>query len=227
MENHTNAVFLPDPIEIERARRLESRANQGLRSEGFLRDSLAPFAGTSLASRAQAAYEYAKAIKYTHAGLSSAAYLAHPISVACMTLELLSPPDENATVLALLHNVFEVSSVPEQHIVERFGQSCADAIKVLTVDRTQTSRDYTIAYYHKLSQLPRWARVVKVFDKLDNLFVLGLNPDEQTRAAYLADIEAFILPMAAVDMPHLLQYLKLLIADCRKVGFIDIGTFKS
>jgi (p)ppGpp synthase/HD superfamily hydrolase len=138
-----------------------------------------------------------------------------------MALTILRPPDEMATVLALLHNLLEVSKISAGEISEHFGQPLANAIVDLTVDRTQTTHDYTVAYYRKLMDLPRWARVIKVLDKLDNLFVLCLNPNEQVRNSYLADIEEFVMPMVTADLPHLVLYMRALIADCRKLGFLN------
>jgi (p)ppGpp synthase/HD superfamily hydrolase len=218
------ATGLPDAIDKERQLRLRSLENEGAESESMLSAALAPFAGTALASRVRAAYEYAKTIEYEHAGLSPAAYLAHPVRVACMALQLVRPPDEDATVLALIHNVFEVSTVPEQEIARHFGDRFVHAMRTLTVDRCQTTRDYTVQYYRRVDTLPRWARVVKVLDKLDNLFILCLNPDDDVRTAYLADVEEFIVPMAAADLPHLVPYMRDLVANNRAVGFLETGT---
>jgi hypothetical protein len=61
-------------------------------------------------------------------------------------------------------------------------------------------------------------RVIKILDKLDNLFVLCLNPSDEVRHQYLADIETFVLPMVASDLPALLPYITALVNDCRAVG---------
>jgi hypothetical protein len=68
---------------------------------------------------------------------------------------------------------------------------------------------------------PLSARVVKIVDKLDNLFVLGLNPDASVRKKYLAEIEDFVLPMAAATLPRLITYMRDLVQDCRLTGFIE------
>jgi (p)ppGpp synthase/HD superfamily hydrolase len=219
-----NDLPMLDSIENERLRRLRSRANNGEESEASLKTSLSPFSGTNLAEKTWRAYEYAKSVDYEHGGLSSAAYLAHPVSVACLALKVVRPPDENAAVLALLHNLLEVSKISEHEIAQRFGNSIAVAIRQLTVDRSQSTHEYTSRYYQALQSLPKWGRVIKVLDKLDNLFILCINPDAHIRAAYLADIEEFVLPMANADLPHLMPYLKSLVADCRRVGFLDVNS---
>jgi (p)ppGpp synthase/HD superfamily hydrolase len=180
---------------------------------------LAPFTGMALASRARAAFDFARQLDYSHPGLDTAAYLAHPVRVASLVLRTLHPADEQAVVLALLHNVFELSTVSRDEIARRFGGPIAVAITALTVDRSQKTREYTAGYYRALHAMPAYVRVVKILDKLDNLFVLCLNPDDGVRRAYLADIETFVLPMVGAELPQLLAYVTALVEDCRATGY--------
>ena len=53
-------------------------------------------------------------------------------------------------------------------------------------------------YFQRLNEGPCSAGLVMIFDKLDNLFVLGLNPDEKLRQMYIAHFEQYILPMIRV-----------------------------
>ena len=64
-------------------------------------------------------------------------------------------------------------------------------------------------------------RQVKVLDKFDNLFLLGLNPSAAIRAAYLADIEHYVVPMAQEVLPDLVLYIGSLIDDCRDIGYLQ------
>ena len=201
-------------IEEERQHRLASREIEADAVDRMLEDALAPYAGTLLARQAREAWAFASNIDYHHTGLSTASYLAHPVRVAALTLKLMRPPHEMGLSLALLHNVFELSDVRPDEISGRFGQPIADAIRVLTVDRTQKSRGYTVAYYRKLHDMPSYVRIVKALDKLDNMFVLCLNPSEDVRTQYLEDIETFVRPMVAAELPHLLPYFDNLIDDC-------------
>ena len=63
-------------------------------------------------------------------------------------------------------------------------------------------------------------RIVKIFDKLDNLFVLGLNSDAFTRDNYLAEIRVHILPMAERDLPSVFPYLCKLTDESESIGFL-------
>jgi (p)ppGpp synthase/HD superfamily hydrolase len=211
-------------IAAERELRLRARGIQDHEVERLFSDSLAPFAGTELESRARHAFEFANGIDYDHPGLSAAAYLAHPVRVASLVLRVVRLVAADATILALLHNVFELSKVTPQTIAAQFGAPISKAIEVLTVDRSQTTHEYTTRYYAALRAMPPYVRIVKVLDKMDNMFVLGLNPSAAVRAQYLADIEEFVVPMVAADLPQLSSYFAELIEDCRRTGFLDAAT---
>jgi (p)ppGpp synthase/HD superfamily hydrolase len=215
------------PIEVERERRIQGRSLTAAEVDAQLEQVLAPFAGTALGTRAHDAYEFAKRLDYDHPGLSAAAYLAHPVRVASLASRLIRPREDESVVLALLHNVFELSSVSPAQIAAGFGAPIAKAIEVLTVDRTRKDREYTVGYYRGICDMPRYVRMIKVLDKLDNLFILCLNPDDEVRRTYLADIETFIVPMAAADQPDLVPYLHELIGDCRVLGHRALSTFET
>jgi (p)ppGpp synthase/HD superfamily hydrolase len=208
-------------IAAERATRLQSRLNHGSEAEGQFMARLDGLQDLSLASAARDAYEFAKTIEYDHPGLSASSYLAHPVRVAILALDLVKPLEQESVVLGLLHNAFEVSSIGRREIVERFGAPIADAMEILTVDRAQTSHDYRVAYYARISAAPRWVGAIKVIDKLDNMFLLGLNPSEEVRSNYLLDIEEFVMPLVVATIPAIEQYFRDLIDDCRATGYFE------
>lgn len=210
-------------FETERADRIRARECSMADVERSLDEALAPWAGTELEARARAAFEFARGLDYSHPGLSIAAYLAHPVRVASLVLRTTQPDSAAPVVLALLHNVFELSSVQPAEIANRFGQPIADAITALTVDRSQKTHEYTESYYRGLLAMPAYVRINKVLDKLDNLFVLCLNPNDDVRRDYLADIETFVLPMVAADLPGLLPYVTALVEDNRAIGHCPQG----
>ena len=168
------------------------------------------------------AFDFARGLNYTHPGLTPSAYLAHPVRVMDLVVRLFGNVNLQAAVLALLHNVYEVSRVTEVEVSERFGAEIAGAIAVLTVDRSDTSPESVARYYAQLEASPEWVRVVKVCDKLDNLFVLGLNPDDEVRARYLADVERYLRPLAEGCVPQVVPYLDDLVADCRERGAFSL-----
>jgi (p)ppGpp synthase/HD superfamily hydrolase len=168
------------------------------------------------------AFDFAKAIKYRHPGLTSDIYFSHPMRVAGLAI-LISGAEESETgVLAVLHNVLEVSDVTLGELTAAFGSAISKQICALTVDReVQWNKAYKTNYYNQLMHGPRAARIVKIVDKLDNLFVLGINPDASLRSRYLAEIEEFVLPMTVTSLPTVTSYMRALVKDCRTVGFID------
>jgi (p)ppGpp synthase/HD superfamily hydrolase len=209
-------------IEQERERRLQSRQNEGSEvHEQFLTTLRSASQEPVLQERMIGAYRFAQSIDYHHAGLSPKAYLVHPVRVALMALQTVVPIEPDIIITALLHNVLEVSPVPVSELSTRFGSNIAQTISNLTVDRAlQEKRDYKLAYYARLQSAGKTGRVVKVLDKLDNLFLLCLNPDQLIRSNYLAEIEEFILPLAHQDLPLLDDYLLRLIQNCRDVGYL-------
>lgn len=205
-------------IAEERQKRLESRRREGAEAPQVFAAAIRSLSGAG-AERLADAYAYAAAIEYRHPGLTSASYLAHPVRVMEMSVRLTNPPDVDAGVLSLLHNLYEVSSVEPPDVAARFGRSIADGISALTVNRAEQSAAQVAAYYRALADAPVFVRVVKVLDKVDNLFLLGLNADAQVRDAYLTEVETFVAPLAEDALPHFGPYLAELVDDCRREGF--------
>ncbi len=168
------------------------------------------------------AFRFAKLIKYRHVGLTSEIYFSHPLRVAGLATLISGAEDSETGVLAVLHNVLEVSDVSLDELTAAFGRAISSQIRALTVDReAQWDKAYKLGYYNQLMRGPLAARVVKIVDKLDNLFVLGLNPDASVRGRYLAEIEEFVLPMAATSLPAVTAYMRALVEDCRATGFME------
>ncbi len=168
-------------------------------------------------------FSFAASIEYHHVGLSPKAYLAHPTRVAGMTL-FLSPNSEKKLLgtIALLHNVLEVSSVSFNQLKEETGHDVAESIQILTVSRDfQENTDYLNKYYKSIELTPHYLSVVKIIDKLDNLFILGLNPDEEVRKRYLNEISNYILPLVKQFLPQLANYFENLVLFNQANGMID------
>jgi (p)ppGpp synthase/HD superfamily hydrolase len=167
------------------------------------------------------AFKYAKNIPYEHVGLSADIYFGHPLRVATLAMLATSENKVHTGVLGLLHNVFELSKISAGEISSLFGKLIAAEIEILTVDRIlQWDKSYKRDYYERIRSSSLECRVVKIIDKLDNLFVIGINPDEEVRDKYLLEIEQYILPMAKIDLPDVFSYLTDLIEESRRLGFI-------
>jgi (p)ppGpp synthase/HD superfamily hydrolase len=217
-----NLLDILDDIGIERRRRLLGLLEPDPHALVLWSRAMAAMQDNAQRDRLAHAFRFAKGIKYRHVGLTSDIYFSHPLRVAALATLVTGTQDASIGVIALLHNVLEVSDVSAENLSEIFGGDVSDQIKALTVDRdVQWNRAYKAGYYSKLMVCPLSARVVKIVDKLDNLFVLGLNPDASVRKKYLAEVENFVLPMAAASMPNLMTYMRNLVQDCRATGFIE------
>jgi (p)ppGpp synthase/HD superfamily hydrolase len=168
-------------------------------------------------------YRFASSIDYRHVGLSPKAYLAHPIRVAGMTL-FLSRNSEKKLLgkIALLHNVLEVSTISSKKLTDETEHEVADSIQILTVNRDlQENIDYLYKYYSSIETTPHSLSVVKIIDKLDNLFMLGLNPDDAVRRRYLNEITTYVLPLVKKFLPQLANYFDNLVLFNQINGMID------
>jgi (p)ppGpp synthase/HD superfamily hydrolase len=202
-----------DSIEEERERRLAGLATPDPHARTLWQRALDLQAAADKALLASA-YDFAMAIDYRHEGLASAIYAAHPVRVAAMAVLSNAAPPVETGIVGLLHNVLEVSRLDGDELARRFGRSVRDQIVNLTVDRSrQWDESYKRDYYAALESGSPAARVVKVFDKLDNLYLLGRNPDTAVKTRYVLEVQTHVLPMAARDIPAILPYLTALLNE--------------
>ncbi|MFN9490483.1 MAG: hypothetical protein ACK59Y_11990 [Betaproteobacteria bacterium] len=212
------AMRILDNIDIERDRRLAA-LSQGTDPHALQLWSRAVSALQDDVEREKlnAAFHFAKGIGYKHPGLSSEIYFAHPLRVSAMAMIVENSLHAEVGILGLLHNVLEVSDIHTNLLKESFGEEIFAQIEALTVDRNlQWDVEYKTAYYENLMGGPRNARVVKIMDKLDNIFLLGLNPDPTIRFKYLLEIEKFLMPMVAQTLPELVDYMTDLLLNHRE-----------
>lgn len=154
-------------------------------------------------------------------------YPEHAIRVALYCLEYSSTVTALELTLALLHNVLEVSGVGPQWLEEEFGDWIARGCKILQIDRKRQRGDsgYFVEYYAGLKQAGPSLRRVKIFDKLDNLLVLFLNPSAAVRADYLQEIEMWLLPFVKHDLPTFEKIFEQLIVEARTLGYQPLERF--
>lgn len=207
-------------IEEERIMRMRSRKTEGNGAiaafEEFVRDTVEPVYQVKIFK----VLAYAKNIEYSHVGLSSEAYFSHSLRVAKFVLQLDRPFDLDTITIALLHNVLEVSALTKDILAQDTNENIANSISLLTVNRSKSNDPiYKKEYYEKLRRGFEGARIVKIFDKLDNLFLLCLNPDDEVRECYLREIEKYIMPEVDLLLPELSSYYRQLVKNCRNIGF--------
>jgi (p)ppGpp synthase/HD superfamily hydrolase len=212
-------------IQAERASRMAFIRNpDGSVLEAFDRE-LSNLANINDISKA---WGYAQTLDYHHPGQSKEAYLAHPLRVATLCIQLVNPLSINGVITSLLHNIQELSDIEESAISNVVGRNIASAITVLTVNRDlQWDDNYKDIYYKKICSASLFVQQVKILDKLDNLFLLCLNPSDDIREKYLREIEKWLLPMAENAMPTLSNYLHELIINNRAIGHMPLDLIET
>lgn len=168
---------------------------------------------------------FALDIDYHHPGLSAQTYIKHPLRVAGSVVTLGQLRDPDIIITALVHNVLEVSDVSASRLASLFGADVASAVERLTVDRARDNLAYKKKYYADIAGGWRGARVVKVLDKYDNIFMIGFNPDESIRTQYLNEIETHVMPMAARDVPAVVDHIARVLNFMRASGYLQKASF--
>jgi (p)ppGpp synthase/HD superfamily hydrolase len=125
-------------------------------------------------------------------------YISHPVRVASMVVRIIQDEPHRPTVLGLIHNVYEIGGLAESDLIQAdFDRFIADAIRVLTVDRSrQWDPSYLEPYYESIEQFGAEAALVRCLDKLDNLLAFELIREENNRSKYLDLAHRFVVPMA-------------------------------
>jgi (p)ppGpp synthase/HD superfamily hydrolase len=209
-------------IQDERRLRLDFLKNNGEGARARFLAALQECHDESQREPILAAFDFACAIDYSHPGRTAEAYLAHPLRVAELVMLMVKPVRTLDTVIALLHNVLEVSDMPSADLGERFGEIVSRSIVALTVDRAkQWDPEYKRNYYRNLREGYAGACVAKAMDKLDNIFLLCLNPDTQIRTRYLDEIDRYVIPLTADFVPAAADYMRKLSADARIFGHLQ------
>lgn len=207
-------------IEEERTMRIDSRKTEGHGAIKAFEKFVINTVESEFQEKIFQVLAYAKTIEYKHVGLSSEAYFAHPLQVAKFVLQLERQFEMDTVTIALLHNVLEVSSLTKNVLAEDTNENVANSIFLLTVNRSEADDPvYKKEYYKKLRSGFVGARIVKIFDKLDNLFLLCLNADDNIRERYLKEIENYVIPEVDLLLPELSSYYRQLVKNCREVGF--------
>ncbi|MFA6192478.1 MAG: pseudaminic acid cytidylyltransferase [Sulfurimonas sp.] len=166
--------------------------------------------------------DFINEIEFIHPGLNSLEYIVHPLRVAKIIYQINHDVAIDTLVIALLHNIFEVSEVTEKDFLLLYNYNVLNALKALKVNRMlEKNLEYKEEYYRNIMSKDKGVAIVKAIDKLDNLFLLCLNPSDEIRESYLKEIEAFIYPIVEKYIPTLLEYYKNLVKDCREIGFLD------
>ncbi len=155
-------------------------------------------------------------------------YFSHTLRVANMSnffQENLKLKKE-LIILGLFHNIIESSNLDKNFLSWLLGKKIYNQINILTVNRKKEKNKYYInSYYRKLYMSHKNLRIIKILDKIDNLFIIGLCENNKQRKDYINHIKKYICPMILKDTPILYNYVLRLIEDSHKLGYYNAKTF--
>ena len=172
-------------------------------------------------------FNFLKNLDYLHH--NNQTYFSHPLRVACLAFNLTKykKSSKNLIKLSLFHNIIETSSYKKKELIKYLGKKITKQIQTLTVNRRkQWDVIYKKNYYKSINLEDKNTRIVKIIDKLDNLFIIGLCKSKLIRKRYISEIEKYIVPMVKKDIPELEIYLIGLIKQSYELGHYKNYEFK-
>lgn len=168
-------------------------------------------------------WDVVTSLDYSHPGLSKEGYLAHPLRTVILLRGFSEEASLPAAALAMCHNLIEVGATEataKLREIDAVVPGIHAWVETLTIDRARQSDDsYLQDYYGGVASAPSHVAQVKVADKMDNLHILCLNPDDAVRAAYLREIERYVVPLAARVLPAADPFLGALVDIANEIGY--------
>jgi thiamine-phosphate diphosphorylase len=133
-----------------------------------------------------------------------APYIEHPLAVRRFAVDLAGAlgleADARLEAAALLHDVIEDSDIDEPTLAEQVDADVARDVAALSKAPKQPGQpkhERTAAYFSGLAEVADdRLRVLKVADRLHNLFELPLRRDADKARSYLDDTLRWVLPLA-------------------------------
>jgi (p)ppGpp synthase/HD superfamily hydrolase len=217
MELIINKHKIFENSEVERAEKMTSLCSDYTYAEKQFVNTLNLFNRTE--SDIVKAVEYAKGLDFNNHLKSS--YLSHPLRLASYLIKIDPTIGSDYVVIALLHNVPETTNISIEEIKSIFGAKVALGIQLLVVDRTVPFSSIQDSYYKNIFSQGSSLILVKLLDKIDNLFVLGLNPDDEVRKNYILEVREKLLPFALEFNLQLGKYLDDLLITTSSLGFTE------
>ncbi len=98
-------------------------------------------------------------------------------------------------IVALLHDILEDSDIDERELKYTFGERIYEMVKILTKKRPGVDKYSISEYMQRVCAAPRQVRIVKLADRLNNVFCLQYT-DEEKRKRYLEETARWYMPLA-------------------------------
>ncbi len=214
-------------IDYERNVRINSRITQG---KGELKDFriwLENFPNKKITELGIITLNKINSFEYSHNILNKNTYLAHVSRVTKYSLLFRPQLAKELLVLGLIHNIFEATEYDYQDLLNYFDNKTLLKVKILKVDRKrQHMENYLFEYYKKIEETHISVSIIKILDKIDNIFTLCLNPSVEKRMVYLKQIEDYVVPLTKRNLPEISDYLIKLINNAYEIGYMPYGAAK-
>lgn len=153
--------------------------------------------------------QLAENLKYKHAGLGSKEYFLHPLRVG--SIAGIANPEKNIlnVQIGMLHNIYEVTDLQKSDVLKIADSEVEKIIAGLTIDRKlQFDSGYLIEYYGTISSFPYKLGIIKVIDKIDNLFTLNTTASSEVKDRYLQEIADYVVPLCDLVSPQLSKLIR-------------------
>jgi (p)ppGpp synthase/HD superfamily hydrolase len=162
------------------------------------------------------ARKFAATINYRHPGLEPAEYFLHPLRVGSLGGLINSENKLISVQVGLLHNIYEVTDLDRSQIVDLFGLTVDSVLSKLTIDRKrQPDTGYLGNYYDEITALPQNLGLIKVLDKIDNLYLLNVTASPSIKEKYLQEVDGYLRPLCEKVAPYLSNTLNKIIERVR------------
>jgi (p)ppGpp synthase/HD superfamily hydrolase len=152
--------------------------------------------------------DFAEEIEYKHIGLTPKEYFIHPLRVSAMAGILAESDRLPVMTVGLLHNIYEISIPDEEEIISKYGDEINTMLRSLAIDRTrQGDSNYLSEYYESIRNFPKSIGMIKVIDKIDNLYSLNITASKAEGVNYLSEAKNYVVPLCDFLCPQISETL--------------------
>jgi len=125
---------------------------------------------------AAASYAAQKHAAQRRKGAAAEPYVNHLLEVAGMVASVLTAPDTNLIVAAILHDVVEDAGVTNQELAEIFGADVASLVAEVTDDKSLPKAERKRLQVVNAPKKSTRAQMIKLADKISNLRAILTSP---------------------------------------------------
>ena len=122
----------------------------------------------------------------------------------------------------MIHNIFEATDLNEIDLLNYFDNKIIKRVKILKINRERQNLNSYLKTYSSIKNAHISVSIVKIIDKIDNIFTLCLNPNSSKRKVYLKQIEDFVIPLTKLKLPNVYDYLIILVNNAYRTKHISL-----